>query len=92
VVTTSTRNSQNKVDNDGGKKSNRQYCRTESVVEAALSPHPDTLCSPVECEKGIDHGRHCDDGEESSGDLTDFVTKVEKTDSETSEDDSEVEP
>lgn len=92
MVTTSTRNSQNKVDNDSREESDRQHRRTEPVVETTLSPHPDTLRSPVKCDKGVDHGRHCDEGEESGRDLTDFVTEVEKTDSKTSKDDGEVEP
>ena len=92
VVSTSTSNSQNKVDNDSREKGYCQHCRTEPIVETTLSSHPDALRSPVKCDEGVNHGSHCDESKETSRDLTDFVTEVEETDSETTENDREVEP
>ena len=92
MVSTSTSHSQNKVDDDSREKGYCQHCRTESIVETALSSHPDALRSPVKCDEGVNHGRHCDESKETSRNLTDSVTKVEKTDSQTTENDGEVEP
>lgn len=46
----------------------------------------------MECDKRVDHGHQGDECEESSADLSDAVTEVEKTDGEAAEDDGEVEP
>jgi hypothetical protein len=90
VVTTSSSNTEDKVDNNSGQQGNGQDSRTEAVVETALTSHTDALCSPVESNQGVDHGGHGDQGEKTSRDLTDLVTKVEETDGETAQDDGEV--
>ena len=56
---------QNKVNNDSSQQRNGQNRGTEAVIETALPPAPDALCSPVECHHGVDHRRHGDDGEEA---------------------------
>lgn len=83
---------QNEVHHHCCKKRNGQDCRAESVIDAALPAAPDTLCPPMECDEGIYHGAHSDDGEEGGGDATDTVTEVEEADGETAQDDGKVEP
>jgi hypothetical protein len=39
--------SEDEVDNDGQQKNDGQHRRTEAVVEAGLTSHPNGLCSPV---------------------------------------------
>lgn len=83
---------ENEVHHHSRKKRNGQDGGTESVIDAALPAASDTLCSPMECDEGVDHGAHGDDGEEGGGDATDTVTEVEEADGETAQDDGEVEP
>jgi len=52
--------SQDKVHNDSSQQSNRQHRRTESVIEPALSPHPDALRPPMKRDQCVYHRRHCD--------------------------------
>ena len=90
--TSSSSNPQNEVDNNREQQSNSQNRRTKAIVESALPSHANALCTPVECDKRVDHGHQGDECEESSADLSDAVTEVEKTDGEAAEDDGEVEP
>jgi hypothetical protein len=92
VATTSSSNTEDKVDDNSGQQSNGQDSRTKAVVETALTSHADALGSPVEGDQSVDHGSHGDQGEETSRDLADLVTEVEETDGETAQDDGEVEP
>lgn len=46
----------------------------------------------MECDEGIYHGCHRNNGEEPGGDLAYFVAKVEEANGKTAEDDGEVEP
>lgn len=46
----------------------------------------------MECDEGVDHGAHSDDGEKGGGDATDAVTEVEQAYGQTAEDDGEVQP
>jgi hypothetical protein len=87
-----TLNAQNEVHHNSGKKRNGKDGRTESVVDTALPTAANTLCSPVECNEGVDHGAHGDDGEEGGGDAADAVAEVQEADGQTAEDDSEIEP
>lgn len=63
VVTTSSSNTEDKVDNNSGQQSNSQNGRTKAVVETALTSHTDALCSPVEGDECVDHGGHGNQGE-----------------------------
>ena len=90
MATTSSSNTEDKVDNDSGQQGNSQDSRTETVVETALTSHTNALCSPVEGDQGVDHCGHGDQGEQTSRDLADLVTEVEETDSETAQDDGKV--
>jgi hypothetical protein len=92
VITTSSSNTEDKVDDNSGQQSNSQNGRTEAIVETALTSHTDALCSPVEGDECVDHGGHGNQGEQTSRDLTDLVTEVEETDCKTAQDDGEVEP
>lgn len=83
---------EHEVDNDSSKQGQGEDGRTEPVVEAALAPHPYALCAPVECEEGVDHGHHGNDGEQAGANLSHLVAEVEKTDSQAAQDDGEVEP
>jgi hypothetical protein len=90
--TSSSSDPQNEVDNNRKQQSNGQDCRTKAIVETTLPSHANALCAPVECDERVDHGHQGDECEESSTDLSDAVTEVEKTDGEAAEDDGEVEP
>ncbi|KAG9533319.1 hypothetical protein KCU93_g160, partial [Aureobasidium melanogenum] len=92
VAATSSGDTEHKVDNDSGQQGNGQNSRTEAVVETALTSQTNALCPPVESDQGIDHSGHGNQSEETSGDLTDLVAKVEETDGETAQDDGEVQP
>ena len=46
----------------------------------------------MECYDCVDHSAHGDDGEKSGGDATDAIAEIQKTNSETAEDDGKVEP
>lgn len=84
--------SEDKVDNDGQEQDNGQNSRTETVVEAGLSPHSYRLSSPVVCHQGVQHGQHGDAGEEERRNEGDAVTEVEHTNGQGAKDDGEVEP
>jgi len=86
------RKSQDKVDNDSSQQGQSQESGTVSIIKASLSPLPYTLGPPMEGEQGIEHGGHGDDSEYAGRDLTYTVTKVEKTDCKTAQDDGKVEP
>ncbi len=45
----------------------------------------------MECDEGINHGGHGDQGEQAGRNAADGVAEVEQADSETAEDDGEVE-
>lgn len=46
----------------------------------------------MKCHQRVDHSPHSDEGEEPRRDTADGISKVEKTDSQSAEDDGEVEP
>lgn len=79
-MTLSIPHPQNKIHHNSRQQGNSQNCRSEAIVESALASAPDTLCSPVECRHGVDHGRHGNDGEEGGGDAADAVAEVEESD------------
>ena len=83
---------QSKVDHDSRQQGNGQNGWSKPVIKTTLTSAPNTLCSPVEGDDGVNHGRHCDDGEEGSGYATDSVAKIEQADSQTAEDDGEIQP
>lgn len=83
---------EDKVDDDGGQQGKSQHRGTEAVVEAALTALADALRAPVKGDEGVDHGRHGDEREKASADLTNLIAKVEQADGQTAEDDGEVEP
>ena len=83
---------QDKVDNDRKQQGDRKHGRTKAIIESTLPSHTNALCAPVECDERVNHSHQGDECEESSADLTDAVTEVEKTDGEAAEDDGEVEP
>ena len=90
--TSSSSDPQDKVDNDRKQQSNCKHRRAKAIIESTLPSHTDALRAPVECDERVDHGHQGDECEESSADLSDAVTEVEKADSEAAEDDGEVEP
>lgn len=92
MTTSSPRNPQYEIHNNSSEQRNRQNSRTKPIVEAALAPHPDALRAPVEGDEGVNHGGHCDEGEQACGDLADAVAEVQEPDCQTAEDDGEVEP
>jgi len=92
VTAPRTRHSQDKIHNNGRKQGNRQHRRTQSIIEPTLSPHPNALRPPMEGEEGIQHRGHGNQSEQPGADLSDLVAEIEKADSETAEDDGEVEP
>lgn len=46
----------------------------------------------MECDEGVDHGAHGDDGEEGGGDAADAIAEVQEADGKTTQDDGEVKP
>ena len=86
------RNPKYKVDNDGGEQEKSQDGWTEAVVEALLPTQPNTSRSPMELIKGVYHGAHGDDCEDSGTDLAHFIAEVKQANCQAAEDDGEVEP
>lgn len=84
--------SQHKVDDDSCEQGDSQDGRTQPVIEAALTAHADASGTPMECEQGINHSHHGDESKKTSADLADIVAKVKETDSQSTENDGEVEP
>lgn len=70
---------QNEIHHHSSQQRDGENRRPKAIVKPALSPASDTLCSPVECNDGVDHGCHGDDGEEGGGDAADAVAEVEQT-------------
>lgn len=85
-------NPQDKVDNDGQQKNNRQESWAKPVIESSLPPHSYRLGSPVVCDEGVDHCQHGHAGEEKGGDEGHSVAEVEHANGQGAEDDGEVEP
>lgn len=83
---------QDKVDHYGAEQSQGENGGSDAIIESTLASLADTLGSPVEGEQGVDHGSHGDHGEQACGDAADGVSKVQQTDSQTTEDDGEIEP
>ncbi len=46
----------------------------------------------MECDQGVYHGCHCNQGKKTSGNPTNTVAEVEEPDGKTAEDNGEVEP
>lgn len=46
----------------------------------------------MKCGQGVDHSRHRDKGEQTSGDAPHTVAEVEQADGQAAEDDGEAEP
>jgi len=46
----------------------------------------------MECNKGVDHGAHGDESEQTRRDTADGISEIKQADGKTTEDDSEVEP
>lgn len=92
VITSSARNPQNEIDNDSSQQRYSQNRRTEAVVKATLTPHPNALRAPVICHERIDHRSHGDECEEASRDLANLVAKVQKANGQSAKDNGEVEP
>ncbi len=83
---------ENEVHHNSSKQRDSQDGRPEPVVNPTLTSFPNALGPPMECDKGIYHGGHCDDCEEAGRDASDTVSEVEQSHCQSAEDDSEVEP
>jgi hypothetical protein len=85
-------NPEDKVDNHSRKQRKGKNGRTKPVIEAALAAHPYALRAPMECEQGIHHSHHSDEGKQARADLSNLVAEVEQPDGQAAQDDGEVQP
>ena len=81
MIPSSSRHPQHEIDHDSRKQCNREHRRSQPIIETALASLPNALRSPVEREKGVNHGGDSHKGEQAGADLADLVTEIEEADS-----------
>ena len=84
--------SENEVDHHGRQQRQGQNGRPKAIVNACLSSFSDALRPPMESDQGIDHGRHCNEGKQGSRNATDSVTKVQKSNRQSTQNNREIQP
>lgn len=84
--------SHNEIRNNGSEQRKSEDCRAEAIIETTLASLPDALRTPMEGEERIQHSHHGDERKQTGANLADLVAEVKQSDSETTEDDGEVEP
>lgn len=92
LIPTLPRDPKHKIHNNSRKQRNRQHCRAQPIIKAALAPHSDRLSPPMKREQRVDHRRHGHDREASSRDAADAIAEVEEPDCQSAEYDGEVQP
>jgi hypothetical protein len=70
------RKPQHKIHNNSRKQGKCQHGWPKPIIKSLLSPHPDAPRTPMELVERVEHGTHCNHGEDGRADLPNFVTEV----------------
>lgn len=92
VTCTLSSDSENKVDDNSSQQEETKHSGAESIIIGARASSSNSSSSPVVSDKGISHSSHGYQSEQTSRDSSDLITKVKQTNSQTTEDDSEIQP